>query len=184
MIRRAKLDMVTFKYLWRFGLLWFLCTLQLDCLWPGVGATRSLWAADWGALSDLHVQSSTAEVPVDGTQEYTEQSRGGQGWGRLPYKWLLLCGTMNPSQNMSRKQKGRFHFTLKIFVELISWLWEWRHYCSQHSGKKREIQVGAWIRTSPSNFKTSVFRRWKQMETLLSTHFLLRMQHARECKPG
>lgn len=49
MIRRARLSIITLKYLWRVGLLWFLCTLQLDCL---------LYQVTLGCSTSVHKGSS------------------------------------------------------------------------------------------------------------------------------
>lgn len=178
MIRRAKLSIVTFKYLWRVGLLWLLCALQLDCLWPSDGATRSPWAADRGALSDLHVRSSTVEVPADGTQEYTEQSQGGRGWGE--FRALQMAPSVRPclwdtiKTHPENRKVGFFsHLNflwiyMYIYLNVMAVRMKTLLQPTLWEKKENQIQVGRWIRASPSNSKTSVCRRWKEMEALLA----------------
>lgn len=167
MVKRAKLNMITFKSL---KILWY-DTLQLDCLCSGDGVTRlpvgsRVLREEDQCLISVH-QISTVEVPAEGTQKCTEGGQGGQkslcpANGSFCAALLMSC-----SPNTAREQESRFYFTMIFFLSgdlniyLILWLWNKDIISARILGeiKRKPNSGGARIRLFSWNSKTSVQRR-------------------------
>lgn len=108
MVRRAKLSMIAFKHLWRFGLLWFI-HFQLDCLWPGDGVPRLTVGHNMSVRKGSTVQTlrdcsglvwsprtrsprwRCQQMALGNTQSSPRVAEAGEKL--VPCKWVPLCST-------------------------------------------------------------------------------------------